>query len=166
MVWLTDKSPVIQSNIPNKIETLNNQVYYYDGNAYLVPRGLITDNYTIPLGINKSKWDSRPAHLHDIGCKFHQLILIDIPLYRLTEKYLRYIDGRLICDDIPIENLKVIPITFNKVNNLLRCGMEDCGIPNWVCSIYRLGVNFNINWLFTGREKINLSSIYKDKLIT
>lgn len=166
MVWLTDKSPIIQSNKPNKIETLCNQVYYCDGNAYLIPRGTLTDNYTIPLGINKSKWDARPSHLHDIGCRYHQLILIDIPLYRLTEKYLRYIDGKLICDDIPIEYLKVLNITFNKCNNLLKRAMEDLSIPKWVCNTYRLGVNFNIGWLFTGKNNIDLNNIYKNNLIT
>lgn len=166
MVWLTDKAPVIQSNIPNKIETLYNQIYYDNGIAYLVPRGLVSDGYTIPLGIDKCKRDIRPSNLHDIACKYHQVIIVDIPLYRITEKYLRYIDGRLICDDIPIEYLKVLGITFNKANNLLKRAMEDLSIPKWVANLYRFGVNFNINWLFTGKEKIDLSSIYKDKLIT
>ena len=43
MVWLTDKSPILQSNIPNKIERLYNQIYYNDGIAYYIPRGLIAD---------------------------------------------------------------------------------------------------------------------------
>ena len=166
MVWLTDKAPVIQSNVPNKIETLYNQIYYDDGIAYLIPRGLVSDGYTIPLGIDKCKRDIRPSNLHDIACKYHQVIIIDIPLYRITEKYLRYIDGRLICDDIPIEYLKVLDIKFNEANSLLKKAMKDLSIPNWIANIYRFGVNFNINWLFTGKEKIDLSSLYKDKLIT
>lgn len=166
MVWLTDKAPVIQSNIPNKIETLCNQIYYNQGVAYLVPRGLITDNYTIPLGINKSKWDARPSHLHDVACKYHQVIVINLPLHIISEKYIRYIDGRVIADDIPKEYLKVLGVTFNKANQLLRLGMEDCSIPERVCKLYRFGVNFNINWIFTGKDKIDLSKVYKDKLIT
>lgn len=166
MVWLTDKAPVIQSNIPNEIETLYNQIYYNDGVAYLVPRGLITDNYTIPLGINKSKWDARPSHLHDIGCKFHQLIVIDLPLYKISDKYIRYVNGKVICNDIPIEHLKVVDVKFNKCNNLLREAMKDLLIPEHVYKLYRFGVNFNINWIFTGKDKIDLSKLYKDKIIT
>ena len=116
-MWLTDKSPILQSNKPNKIETLQNQVYYYKGNAYLIPRGLVSDGYTIPFNIDKCKRDVRPSELHDIGCKYHQLILIDIPLHILTEKYIRYIDGKVICNDIPIQYLKVVPVTFNECNN-------------------------------------------------
>lgn len=165
-MWLTDKAPIIQSNKPNKIETLQNQVYYLDGTAYLIPRKLITDNYTIPLGINKSKWDTRPSHLHDIGCKFHQLIVIDIPLYTLTDRYIRYIDGRVICDDIPINKLKVVDVKFNKCNDILKRAMKDCSIPDYICNLYRLGVNFNLNWLFTGKSKIDLTKIYKSNIIT
>lgn len=166
MVWLTDKSPILQSNIPNKIETLYNQIYYIDGNAYLVPRGLVTDNYTIPFGINKSKWDARPSHLHDIGCKFHQLILIDIPLHTLMDKYTKDINDTTIAIDIPIDKLKVVPVSFNRCNDLLSFSMVDANIPKNVCKLYRLAVNFNLNWLFTGKDKIDLNKLYKSNIIT
>ena len=165
-MWLTDKSPILQSNKPNKIETLQNQVYYHKGNAYLIPRGLVSDGYTIPFNIDKCKRDVRPSELHDIGCKYHQLILIDIPLHILTEKYIRYIDGKVICNDIPTQYLKVVPVTFNECNNLLYRAMEDLNIPKRICKLYRLAVNFNLNWILTGKDKINLSLIYKHKLIT
>lgn len=166
MTWLTDKSPILQSNIPNKIETLYNQVYYDAGNAYLIPRGLITDNYTIPFGINKSKYDGRPSHLHDIGCKFHQLILIDMPVYTLVEQYLYDVDDITVCKDIPIDKLRVLGVTFNKCNNLLKVAMKDAGIPSKAYNLYRFAVNFNVNWLFTGRDKIDLNKLYKETIIT
>lgn len=166
MVWLTDKSPILQSNIPNKVETLYNQVYYDKGNAYLIPRGLITDNYTIPFGINKSKYDGRPSHLHDIGCKFHQVILIDIPVYTLMDRYLYDIDDMTVCKDIPIDKLKVLGVTFNKCNNLLKESMKDAGIPAKAYNLYRFAVNFNVNWLFTGKDKIDLNKLYKENIIT
>ena len=165
-MWLTDKSPILQSNIPNKVETLYNQLYYHEGNTYLIPRGLITDNYTIPFGINKSKWDARPSHLHDIGCKFHQVILVELPLHVITERYLKDIDNHTICIDIPKEFLKVVDIKFNDCNNLLRDGMKDLNIPPHVYNLYRFAVNFNINWLFTGKNNINLDSLYKSNIIT
>ena len=166
MVWLTDKSPILQSNIPNKIETLYNQIYYHDGTAYYIPRGLITDGYTIPFGIDKTKRDVRPSTLHDIGCKFHQLIIVDLPIRYVETNYLYDVDDTTVSRDIPIECLKVIPVTFNKCNDLLKSSMVDCNIPKNICKLYRLAVNFNLNWLFTGKDKINLSSLYKDNIIT
>ena len=166
MVWLTDKSPILQSNIPNKIETLYNQIYYYKGDAYLIPRGLITDGYTIPFGIDKTKRDIRPSSLHDIGCKFHQLILIDLPLHTIVDKYTEDIDDMTIAKDIPIEHLKVIKVGFNKCNDLLKESMKDANIPDNICRLYRLAVNFNLNWLFTGKEHIDLNKLYKDNIIT
>ena len=166
MVWLTDKSPILQSNIPNKIETLYNQIYYIDGNAYLIPRGLVTDGYTIPFNIDKCKRDIRPSSLHDIGCKFHQLILIDLPLHTIVDKYLIDIDDTTVAKDIPIECLKVEKVSFNRCNDLLKLAMEDCNIPKDICKLYRLAVNFNINWLFTGKDKIGLNKLYKSNIIT
>lgn len=169
-MWITDKSPILQSNIPNKVETLNNQVYYNNGNAYLIPRGLISDNYTIPLGINKSKLDVRPSHLHDIACKYHQLILIDLPIRYMEKNFLEdiEIDGNdiTICRDIPIECLKTIKVDFNTANNLLKEAMEDANIPKKYCRLYRFAVNFNLNWLFTGKDNINLDKLYRDNIIT
>lgn len=170
MVWLTDKSPILQSNIPNKVETINNQIYYDKGNAYLIPRGTLTDNYTIPLGINKSKWDVRPSHLHDIACKYHQLILVNLSINTIVDNYIDTIDiddkEVDICRDIPIEYLSVINVDFKTTNDLLKGAMEDVGIPKKYCRLYRFAVNFNINWLFTGKYSIDLNNIYKNKLIT
>ena len=78
--WITNKGGTEQDYVPNKVVTETNQLFYNKGKLYLVPRNTVTDNYTIPLGINKSKWDTRPSHLHDIGCKYHQVILVDLPL--------------------------------------------------------------------------------------
>lgn len=165
-MWLTDKSPILQSDIPNKVETLHNQIFYHKGDAYLIPRGLISDNYTIPLGINKSKWDVRPSHLHDIACKYHQVILINLSLPTIVDNYLIDIHDTTVSKDIPIEYLSVVNIGFNKTNDLLKEAMIDSNIPNRYCRLYRLAVNFNLNWLFTGKDKIDLNKLYKDKIIT
>ena len=78
MGWLTSKSCIIQSEI-GEFVTTHNQLYEdKDGTIYLVPRFTQTDGYTIPLGINRTKYDIRPSTLHDIGCKYHQLIKVNI----------------------------------------------------------------------------------------
>ena len=169
-MWLTDKSPILQSDIPNKIETLYNQIYYHKGNAHLIPRGLISDNYTIPLGINKSKWDARAAHLHDIACKYHQVILVNLSLPTIVDDYLEdiVIDDKdiTVCKDIPIEYLSVVNINFKDTNDLLKAAMISSEIPNKYCKLYRFAVNFNLNWLFTGKEPLNLNTLYRDKILT
>jgi hypothetical protein len=165
-MWLTDKSPILQSDKPNKIETLYNQIYYHEGIAYFIPRGLVTDGYTIPLNIDKCKRDVRPSTLHDIACKFHQLIVVDLPLRYLDNTYIDDIDGIEVAKDIPIEQLKVVDVSFSTANKLLKESMKDLLIPKSIYNLYYFAVNFNLNWLFTGKEKINLSSLYKDKIYT
>ena len=165
--WITDKSPTIQDDVPNKVLTLNNQLLMDKGNIYLVPRNTSTDNYTIPLGINKSKWDVRPAHLHDIGCYYHQVIKVRLPLEIIYNDYCYLIDNRIICRDIPKENLEVVDISFKECNDLLLKGMVGINnIPKLIDKIYRLAVNLNLGWLFTGKSKIDLDLIYNNKLYT
>ena len=168
-VWLTSKGSVVQHDLPNKVVTTTNQLLYSNGVVYLIPRGTVTDNYSIPLGINKSKYDVRPSHLHDIGCKYHQVIIVDLPLQTIKDKYIytNFISNRVYCRDIPIKYLKVIDIKFNDCNNLLYKGMiATNNIPNSICKLYRFGVNFNIGWLFTGKDNIDITKIYNNILST
>ena len=39
-------------------------------------------------------------------------------------------------------------------------------IPSIKCKLYRLGVEFNINWLFTGKDNIDLDNLYNSILST
>lgn len=165
--WITSKAPTIQSDIPNKHLTLTNQLCLIDDVVYLVPRNTLTDNYTIPLGINKDKYDTRPSHLHDIACKYHEVIIVDLPVQDIIDKYIYNKYNKIICSDIPIEYLKVIKVGFNKCNNLLYNSMRCTDtIPKYKCKLYRFGVNFNINWLLTGKKSIDLNKIYNDTLST
>lgn len=165
-MWLTSKSPILQNDKPNKIETLYNQIYYHEGIAYFIPRGLVTDGYTIPLNIDKCKRDVRPSTLHDIACKFHQLIVVDLPLRYLDNTYIDDIDGIEVAKDIPIEQLKVVDVSFSTANKLLKESMKDLLIPKSIYNLYYFAVNFNLNWLFTGKDKLDLNKLYKDKIYT
>lgn len=167
--WLTSKGSVTESNIPNRVITNTNQLYKdNDGSIYMVPRNTVTDNYTIPLGINKSKYDTRPSHLHDIGCYYHKVIKVNLPEYIIRQDYL-YLDtnNNVVCKDIPIEYLVIEDISFNNVNNLFYRAMGSIiSIPKYINIVYRLGVGLNLNWLLTGIDNIELNNIYKYKLYT
>ena len=136
-VWLTSKGSVVQHDLPNKVVTTTNQLLYSNGVVYIIPRGTVTDNYSIPLGINKSKYDVRPSHLHDIGCYYHKVLVVDLPLYKI-DKYIDYKDGIKICMDIPIEYIKIIPVRFNQCNNLLYDGMRASTTMQTSCTASRL----------------------------
>ena len=165
-VWLTSKGSVVQHDLPNKVVTTTNQLLYSNGVVYLIPRGTVTDNYSIPLGINKSKYDVRPSHLHDIGCYYHNVLVVDLPLYKI-DKYIDYKDGIKICRDIPIEYIKIIPVKFKQCNDLLYEGMRaSTTIPSYADKLYRFAVNFNINWLFTGKEQLHKDLVYNKLLYT
>lgn len=165
--WLTNKTPTIQSDIPNKHLTLCNQLYLDNGVVYLIPRNTLTDNYTIPFGINKDKYDVRPSHLHDIACKYHKVIVVNLPLELIIDNYLVIHKGKVICKDIPKENLKVIKVTFKECNKLLyNCMIDTNTIPKYICKLYYIGVNFNINYIFTGKDNIDLDNLYSNILST
>lgn len=165
--WITDKGGIIQDDFNNKIITESNQLFNDDGVIYLVPRNTVSDNYTIPFGFNKTKYDVRPSHLHDIPCKYHQAIVVDIPLDIIYRDYIYLINDRVVCRDIPKENLKLVDISFNQANDLLYKSMNSiCNIPKSICKLYRACVNLNLFWILEGRSKINLNNIYKYKLYT
>lgn len=165
--WITSKSPTIQSDIPNKHITLHNQLYLLKNKVYLIPRNTLTDNYTMPFGIDKDKYDVRPSHLHDIACKYHQVIIVDLPLEDIINKFIYTINNKVYCIDIPIKYLKVINVSFKDTNKLLYKSMLDTNtIPKYICKIYYIGVFFNINYINTGKTNINLDNIYNSILYT
>ena len=166
MGWLTSKSCIIQSEI-GEFVTTHNQLYEdKDGTIYLVPRFTQTDGYTIPLGINRTKYDIRPSTLHDIGCKYNQLIKVNINKEILIQEYFYRIKDKVLCRDIPIDKLEVINIKFNKLNNIFYNSMVDLDIPKYKAIEYRIGVEFNIGYIFTKNNKLDINKIYSNKLDT
>ena len=166
MGWLTSKSLILQADTGEYL-TSKNQVYEdRDGSLYLVPRNTYTDGYTIPFGINRTKYDIRPATLHDIGCRYHKLIKINLDKDTLLNNYIVNRNNKIRCKDIPIDNLELIDIKFNKLNNIFYNSMVDLDIPKSVAIKYRIGVEFNIGYIFTRNNILDINSIYSNKLDT
>lgn len=165
--FFTDKSRLEQTNEPNKWLMLDNELYYDDdGKIYLTPRNYITDNYTIPdwiawLGGNKSKYDVRPAHLHDFVCQFHQAIRVKLNEVGLRKiRLLKTFNNKVVCENIPIQFLELVPFTKWEADCLFKRAMKSTKtIPARVYNLYRGGVFFNFGWL--GNHKaFDLNKIY------
>lgn len=155
MKFLTSGSRLEKMPEPNKWKLIDNELFQdEDGTIYLTPRNYISDNYTIPdwvawLGGNKSKWDCRPAHLHDFGCQYHQLIKVTLNESELRRlRFLRPHNGKMICEDIPLQYLSLVPITKWQIDCMFKRAMKATkSIPSRVCNLYRGGVFFNFGWL-------------------
>lgn len=167
MKWLTTKSRLQQANKPNKWYLIDNELFQdEDGSIYLVPRNYLTDNYTIPDWVAwvagcKSKYDVRPAHIHDFGCQFKQLLKVRLNEQGLRKLgYMRKKDDIFVCEDIPREFLEVIPVTKWEIDCLFKRAMRATReISNYTSCVYRGGVFFNIGWL--GKHKaFDLNKIY------
>ena len=155
MKWLTKEALLQKLPMPNKWLLAENELYQdSDGSIYLVPKNYISDNYTIPdwvawLGGNKSKFDSRPAHIHDFGCQFHQLIKVTLTVNELLQMgFLVYENGYYTCKNIPVEYLTLVPVTKWEIDCLFKRAMKATGfIPAKTYNLFRCGVFFNVGWL-------------------
>ena len=118
MRWLTDNSRLEKLPEANKWLMLDNELFLDEDNSiYITPRNYITDNYTIPdwiawLGGNKSKYDVRPAHIHDFICAAHQAVRVKLTEQELiNEGFLKQHKNKIICEDIPIKYLECVNFT-------------------------------------------------------
>lgn len=168
MKWITDNSRIEKLSEANKWRMIDNELFQdEDGSIYLTPRNYETDNYTIPdwiawLGGNKSKWDIRPSHIHDFGCQYHQLIRVKLNETGLRRlRYLRVHKNKLVCEDIPVKFLELVPVTKWEVDCLFKRAMKATRtIPARVYNLYRGGVFFNFGWLGE-HPPYDLNNIYK-----
>lgn len=168
MKWITDNSRIEKLSEANKWRMIDNELFQdEDGSIYLTPRNYETDNYTIPdwiawLGGNKSKWDIRPSHIHDFGCQYHQLIRVKLNETGLRRlRYLRVHKNKLVCEDIPVKFLELVPVTKWEIDCLFKRAMKATRtIPAKVYNLYRGGVFFNFGWLGE-HPPYDLNSIYK-----
>jgi hypothetical protein len=149
--------------------TLDNQIYKYDnGLLEFAPKKLLTDDYSKPL-TNKRTQNPAPAHFHDIKCRYKQRVVITLSHQELIDKGFLYehyssIKKKMItvCRDIPIEYLKIEEVTKWQTDCEFKEMMKALNINWFITHLYRAGVFFNVGWLWSGRTKIDLNSIYTD----
>ena len=85
--FLTGKARLQQTDKKRIWKLFDNELYKADdGNIYLVPRNMQTDNYTIPCWIawlagSPVDYDTRASHLHDLWCYVREALVVT-----LTEK--------------------------------------------------------------------------------
>ena len=153
-------------------KTIDNELYLDDdGSLYIVPRYFWSDGYTFPgivmaiLG-DKNFYDARPAHGHDLMCRFHQKIRVCISISQLKLKgYLRIHEDKVVCDDIPLEYLEVEKISKSWSDNCFYRMMKAGGVPKLQRALIRFGVFFNLNWyLKTGKKSILEYNVYNEDI--
>lgn len=164
MPFLTSSAIIKQDHKPNKFKLCTNELFY-DGETnriYLAWRGFISDNYT---WLRSTAWDIRCAHIHDVACQYHQLLYV--PGYMIDTVINEYLvetsTKSIFCKDIPVSMLKIKDCSKREANQLFYRMMKaaDCPKIPWIIRvIYRLGVALNFHWFFTGKEQIDLQSIY------
>lgn len=155
-------------------KTLDNELYLDDDSSlYLVPRYFWSDGYTFPRLImlflgDKHYYDIRPAHFHDIFCRFHQRIRVGLSLSQLKQKeLLRIHQGKepmVICEDIPIEYLYIEKINKKWADDCFYRTLLSADISKTKSIIMRIGVSFNLNWVNTGKKSILSFDIYNDDI--
>ena len=170
--FVTAKSRIEQVDEPGYWRTLDNELYLDDdGSLYLTPRYMWSDGYTFPglimamLG-DKHFYDVRPAHGHDLFCRFHESVKINLSLATLKMKgYLRLHNDKVVLDDVPLEYLEIQQRRKSWADNCFKRMMEACGLPKDKIRVIRFGVFFNLNWwLKTGRKSILEYDIYNEDI--
>lgn len=167
---LTYKSRLEQIK-PRLWQLTDNELFLLkNGRIVIAPRKLETDNNTNPFGDNDIA-DVRASHIHDLGCKYHELIYVNLTEGELKEKGLLRVHLKRsknahceiwVCDDIPIEFLSVEKVGFNEINKIFKEILLACNTGKCLANIMRFAINFNIKWLFSGKQSIDLKKVYHD----
>lgn len=170
--FITAKARIEQVDYKDYWKTIDNELFMDDDESLiLTPRYLWTDGYTFPnfvmaiLG-GKNSIDTRPCHGHDCGCRFHELLYVNMSLAELKlHGYVRTHKDKVVCEDIPLEYIDVKKVSKSTVDNLLKRMMLACDIPRWKINVIRFGVFFNLNWwLKTGKKSILTFDIYNEDI--
>ena len=145
-------------------KTKSNLLCKWNNKLIYVPRDFVTDNITF---ISCDFADVRAAHVHDVACKYHEIICVNetfenLVLNNILIKY--PFDECYTCNDIPKELLSVESISFENANKMFKDLLLSCNENKFKVFLMYLGVNFNLNWwikMWRGLIKhINLDDIY------
>jgi len=170
--FITAHSRIEQTDKPGYWRTLDNELYMTDNcELLLAPRFLWSDGYTFPglvmaiLG-DHHYFDARCAHQHDLFCRFHQRVRVELSLAQLKMNgYLHTFEGKVVCEDIPLEYLNIEKVSKIWTDNTFYDMMISCGISKIKAMLIRFGVFFNLNWyLKTGKKSILEYNIYKEDI--
>lgn len=170
--FITSKARIEQVDQEGYWRTLDNELYLDDDSTLTItPRYFWSDGYTFPglvmalLGA-RHKFDVRPAHGHDLFCRFHQRIRVCKSITTLKmEGYLHTLDDKVVCEDIPLEYLEVEKVSKKWTDDTFNRMMIACNLPEDKRRIIRFGVFFNLNWyLKTGKKSILEYDIYKEDI--
>lgn len=156
---------------PRLWQLIDNELFLLDsGRVVIAPRMLKTDNNTNPFGDNDIS-DVRASHIHDLGCRYHSLIYVNLSLDELIEKGLLRLKSKSgqnsycdiwVCEDIPINYLSVERVTFSEINSIFKQILLACNTGKCLTYVMRFAVNFNIGWLFSGKKPLDLNKLYID----
>lgn len=158
--FITPKSLIRQIKGKGMYKVEENEIFVDEDDApYLCWRLFQTDNFT---WINSSDWDIRCSHIHDVGCKYHQVVRIKLTIQEMIEKGILVSceDGCYHCKDIASEYLEVVNVSGNQINNMFYRMLKATDAPKYVQLAYRAGVALNLGWFFSGKQKIDLSKLY------
>ncbi len=160
--FLTTAARIEQLPQKGMYKLLDNELYKDDdGSIYLAWRGFETDNFT---WINSGDWDTRCSHLHDVGCKYHQMVKVKLNEHQLKMLRLLKVKGsKIVCENIPTKFLHVVDVSGHWINNLFYRMLRDADCPKTPKTIqllYRTGVAFNFGWFKSGKEKIDLKNLW------
>lgn len=163
--FLTTSSAATQLPKKGMYQLSRNELYKDDdGTIYMVWRLFWTDHFT---WIVSGDWDTRCSHLHDEGCRHHQIIRVKLTEQQLRKcRYLVVKNDEVICHDLPPQFLEVIDVTGHWINNLFYRMLRDADCPKTpkhIQLLYRAGVALNLGWFKTGKHKIDLKNIYNDE---
>lgn len=169
--FITAKSRIEQTNKPGYWKLIDNELYMSnDGRISVTPRYFWSDSYSFPTIItpilgDRNKLDVRPAHGHDLFCRFHQRLYIDLTLQQLTSRgYVHSHNDLVVCEDIPLEFLHAEIISKKYANDLIKEMILACGINSFTANLIRIGVALNLNWKNTGKKDIMSYNIFKEDI--
>lgn len=162
--FLTTSAITQQVSQKGMYKLLANELYKDDdGTIYLAWKNFQTDNFT---WICSNEWDTRCSHIHDVGCKYHQVVIVKLTEEQLRRcRYLVIKNNEVICQDLPAQFLEVKKISKLFINNLFYRMLKaaDCPkTPKHIQLAYRTGVALNVGWLWSGKIKIDLNRLYDE----